>query len=281
MKKTLCAVIAAVIVSGSSLTVSAAPETMPDGGLFDAGYYAQENQDVVAVVGTDRNALYQHYLALGKTEGRKAYSSDAAVTVQPIRSRTECLTAQLPVFPAEVTARNNVLVPVVLEPTDGQYLCHTNVVTRTEFGLDGSRRDYSNDPIYLAARDYIVEWLINNGDNENNRNIDIPIRFVCYSYDDVNYFINLVNNLEIDLHKSEICKDKTLYMGTNPASGNGQVVPFGFEEIIFCNVYYWETPKDLFNKNIKEEIPINPTTGLPAKVGDSWVLEDGTIYVVF
>jgi len=33
-------------------------------------------------------------------------------------------------------------------------------------------------------------------------------------------------------------------------------------------------------KNIKEEIPINPTTGLPAKEDDSWITEDGTIYML-
>ncbi len=168
-----------------------------------------------------------------------------------------------------------------MDSTDGQYLCHTNVVTRTEFGTDGSRKDYSKDPIYLAVRDYIIEWLTNNGDNPNNRSIDIPIRFIPRSLDDVFYFINLAENLEIDLHKSEIGKNKIFFMGTNPADGKGHFDPFGYEELIFCSIYYGETAADLYEKNIKEEIPINPTTGLPAKVGDSWTLEDGSIYVIY
>ena len=55
---------------------------------------------------------------------------------------------------------------------------------------------------------------------------------------------------------------------------------FGYEELFLCNIDYWKTPEELFNENIKEEIPINPTTGLPAKEDDSWVSEDGTIYML-
>lgn len=37
---------------------------------FDAGYYAAKYPDVVAELGTDPDALYQHYLTYGKNEGR-------------------------------------------------------------------------------------------------------------------------------------------------------------------------------------------------------------------
>lgn len=40
---------------------------------FDAGYYAQQNPDVVAAYGTDSNALYSHYTTHGKSEGRKSH----------------------------------------------------------------------------------------------------------------------------------------------------------------------------------------------------------------
>ena len=36
---------------GVKLDVNAAPVTMPDGGIFDAEYYAQTNPDVVAILG--------------------------------------------------------------------------------------------------------------------------------------------------------------------------------------------------------------------------------------
>lgn len=41
-----------------------------DIGKFDAAYYAQNNPDVAAALGTDADVLYQHYMEYGKAEGR-------------------------------------------------------------------------------------------------------------------------------------------------------------------------------------------------------------------
>lgn len=54
----------------------AAPEQMPDGNVFDAEYYAQQNPDVVAALGTDPTLLYQHYLLCGQAEGRLPYGAE-------------------------------------------------------------------------------------------------------------------------------------------------------------------------------------------------------------
>lgn len=56
----------------------AAPQTMPDGGLFDPEYYAANNPDVVAVMGTDTANLYAHYVLCGKLEGRLPYEGQVA-----------------------------------------------------------------------------------------------------------------------------------------------------------------------------------------------------------
>ncbi|MDE6054058.1 MAG: hypothetical protein K2G55_09905 [Lachnospiraceae bacterium] len=74
MKKIFAAILAMAITTGSSLTVFAAPETMPDGTMFDMEYYAQTYPDVTAVLGTDRDELYNHYVTYGKAEGRNAYA---------------------------------------------------------------------------------------------------------------------------------------------------------------------------------------------------------------
>ena len=74
-KKVMAAVLMMGIVIGSSLTVCAAPEVMADGTIFDAEYYARMYPDVAAVIGTDADALYQHYVNFGKAEGRQAASS--------------------------------------------------------------------------------------------------------------------------------------------------------------------------------------------------------------
>jgi len=57
-----------------ALPVHAAPVTLPDGTIFDPEYYAQQNPDVVAALGTSAQMLYQHYLVAGKAEGRLPYA---------------------------------------------------------------------------------------------------------------------------------------------------------------------------------------------------------------
>ena len=63
----------------SPLTASeshAQPKRMPDGTVFDAEYYAEQNPDVVEAFGTAENDLYRHYVMFGKKEGRAACSPD-------------------------------------------------------------------------------------------------------------------------------------------------------------------------------------------------------------
>ena len=54
--------------STGATTTSASTSGYQDN--FDPAYYANNNPDVVAAVGKDPTALYQHYLAYGKAEGR-------------------------------------------------------------------------------------------------------------------------------------------------------------------------------------------------------------------
>lgn len=79
MRKKVLTVMLILMVLSNSLTVFAAPETMADGTVFDAEYYAQNNPDVVAVFGTDKEALFNHYIMFGKAEGRQASGSTASV----------------------------------------------------------------------------------------------------------------------------------------------------------------------------------------------------------
>ena len=75
-----CAV-AALVAMNPARTV-AAPQSMPDGTLFDPVYYAASNPDVAAVVGTDTASLYQHYQLFGKQEGRSALEAGQTVTAE-------------------------------------------------------------------------------------------------------------------------------------------------------------------------------------------------------
>ncbi len=83
-KKIYLALLSGFLGLSSAMTVSASPRTMPDGTVFDSEYYAQTNPDVAAAWGTDKNALYQHYLTCGKAEGRKPYSDSDANAVPQI-----------------------------------------------------------------------------------------------------------------------------------------------------------------------------------------------------
>ena len=50
------------------------PKVMEDGNLFDAVYYATTYPDVVAALGADEVALYNHYVNYGINEGRLPYA---------------------------------------------------------------------------------------------------------------------------------------------------------------------------------------------------------------
>ena len=69
-RKIAMALLTAAFCAVSGMTAFAMPEQMPDGGVFDVEYYAEENPDVVAVMGNGKDALYQHYTLAGKNEGR-------------------------------------------------------------------------------------------------------------------------------------------------------------------------------------------------------------------
>lgn len=68
-----------LFISILPLNALAAAKTMPDGTVFDAEYYATNNPDVVAALGTDETALWTHYVNYGQNEGRKPCADMAAV----------------------------------------------------------------------------------------------------------------------------------------------------------------------------------------------------------
>ncbi len=79
MKKKVLAMTAMVLVLSSSMTTFAAPKEVEVNGekfTFDAEYYAQNNPDVVAALGSSEEAVLQHYVQYGRAEGRAAYDGD-------------------------------------------------------------------------------------------------------------------------------------------------------------------------------------------------------------
>lgn len=77
LKCVIALMAALAMMLGIPVVSHAAPQTMADGGLFDAVYYAANNPDVVAALGSSADMLYAHYVLFGKTEGRLPYAGQA------------------------------------------------------------------------------------------------------------------------------------------------------------------------------------------------------------
>lgn len=65
---TVAALAFSVLFFRSQVNASEPAGTIPD--WFDPAYYAQNNPDVYASAGDDKDALYWHYIHFGKNEGR-------------------------------------------------------------------------------------------------------------------------------------------------------------------------------------------------------------------
>lgn len=71
-KRWIMPLLIGVLMATSVMPVWAAPKRMEDGTVFDAEFYAANNPDVAAALGTEELALYTHYVMNGRNEGRKA-----------------------------------------------------------------------------------------------------------------------------------------------------------------------------------------------------------------
>ena len=88
MRTRVLAVLAALILLCSGMTVCAAPKVMADGGVFDPQFYAAFYPDVYAAFGNNENLLYQHYLRYGKAEGRLPYDP-ASMPVSGVKTMSD------------------------------------------------------------------------------------------------------------------------------------------------------------------------------------------------
>ena len=61
--------------------------SQPGNNGFDAVFYAQMYPDVVTALGTDADALYQHYVTFGKAEGRLGFAN-GSVEIMPETNNT-------------------------------------------------------------------------------------------------------------------------------------------------------------------------------------------------
>ncbi len=132
-----------------SNTVSAAPQQMADGNIFDPVFYASTYPDVAAVYGTDANLLYAHYVFCGQAEGRLPYAQGATVAAVPA---TNIYQTQLDVFSALVGHGE------VFE--NGRIVAQTSNYTKIEtpdfwWTISGGRANvYKDESILFDAASY-------------------------------------------------------------------------------------------------------------------------------
>lgn len=104
-KNWVLGIAAAIILYGNGVISYAAPVEMPDGTMFDAEYYAQQNPDVVKTLGTSQEALYQHYVQYGREEGRLPAAPDDKSTDTPNSASNEIVATQTLGFENEVVGK--------------------------------------------------------------------------------------------------------------------------------------------------------------------------------
>lgn len=125
---------------------AAAQQTGNDG--FDAVFYAQMYPDVVAALGTDAGALYQHYVNFGKAEGRLANSGTA-----PLPAVTAPVTPQTVNHP-QVIGTLGVVGATYQLPTWGIYddidMPEKNKVIMATFNTEPTEECFSQDLESLA-----------------------------------------------------------------------------------------------------------------------------------
>ena len=84
-----------VRLMAATVAATTVATSVPAFAAFDASYYAKQNPDVVAVVGTTPKALESHYNTFGKKEGRAASAEDAVNS--PLRqifdAKSRCATS--------------------------------------------------------------------------------------------------------------------------------------------------------------------------------------------
>ena len=195
MMRTLLGMGGAVVMLLSGINAYAAPKTMADGTVFDAEYYAETYPDVKAAFGNDEAALYNHYVNFGKAEGRQPVAPQAQSTSSVIND----LVAPLPAFSAEANAAYAKKVPVKIGKNDSKYLWFEDEYSVKQ--LERCRADYSGNPIYQAARNYILqEWEKDKSQSVMN----IPIYFVLSSKENADELSDICINLSVDLKKAKV-----------------------------------------------------------------------------
>ncbi len=234
MKKTLVTIMTTLTVLSNGLTAFAAPETMSDGTVFDAEYYAQSNPDVAAVLGTDKDVLYHHYLNYGKAEGRRAFA-DSTITDTVTDTSISAQVNALGITYDPSRDEDLLLQWYTLRPVGNNWKGKFSIFDATtdeereqirkESEIYYSTRqfvraDFTNDPLYLA----LAQELMKSRELFHQSNFDTQyytityydqIGDICFRDMDREYLLNVTSNLALDYMESILGNDLTWIQSIN------------------------------------------------------------------
>ena len=171
-------------------------KTMPDGGLFDADFYAESYPDLKAVFGNNEILLYSHYVNCGKAEGRLPYEEGANIIV-----------------PSD-TPTQNTSSSVKIEEGDEKYLIAADIAFGGDY-VEGAwwspiegfvRKDYSFDPRYHQLKAWIISTVLEN-QGAKDLEVEAPYSYLINSTEESIELTNMTKNLAVDLMKEGHCKN--------------------------------------------------------------------------
>lgn len=201
LKGTITAAMTGIMILGSTMTVCAQPVTIGD-VTFDAEYYAAHNPDVVAALGTDANALFQHYIAFGQAEGRLPYeiketvATEASTYVEQVvalvnAERAKAGVPMLTIDPAvmaaaDVRAKENTVEYSHTRP-DGRK-CATAL---KDLGI--SYRGYGENIAFgqKTPEEVMTDWMNSDGHRANILNPKFKNIGVGYCEGDTKYWVQM------------------------------------------------------------------------------------------
>lgn len=225
MRKTVCMVMAVTIALISSVTAFAAPETMADGTIFDAEYYAQNNPDIAAIYGTDKESLFQHYTMYGKAEGRQAYAGNEVtmtrygVLLEPGDEnylRAGYLAAGFNYNLTPITEN------VYYTNEGGQWVEHREPLETPRVSDPAAnfvRKDWSGDQRYQDIRNEVIELVAGSGAGTEMEDVESRVKYYSSNQQTYEEFSALLNNLSIDLVKEGIVNSCSLSNSYDSSDG--------------------------------------------------------------
>ncbi len=213
-------------VAISSTTASAASGTNVPSD-FDASFYADTYPDLKEAIGTDAEALYNHYVQFGQKEGRlpnaQGKLSSASSSTTATGNSTSVSNNNSSFYVADDV---NYLRASYLSNWGSYTIGQVDKWGNGDPAVGFTRQDYSSDPFYISLRSELEAFI-----KEAGKTIHASYysRSTCYigNSDDSKYYHNLVNNLHVDLLKSGILSNGVFMI--IPADGMAHINAYGLD----------------------------------------------------